>query len=39
MVVNDDYPSRGVRKVPQKADRPVREAIAPRTRGKGETVR
>jgi hypothetical protein len=22
MVVNDDYPLRGVRKVPQKADRP-----------------
>jgi hypothetical protein len=22
MVVNDDYPSRGVRKVPQKVDRP-----------------
>jgi len=38
MVVNDDYPSRGVRKVPQKADRPVSRRSAS-IRDKGETVR
>jgi len=38
MVVNDDYPSRGVRKVPQKADRPVSRLSASK-RDKGETVR
>jgi hypothetical protein len=38
MVVNDDYPLRGVRKVPQKADRPVSRHCA-LTGDKGETVR
>jgi len=38
MVVNDDYPLQGVRKVPQKADRPVSRPSA-WTRDKGETVR
>jgi hypothetical protein len=38
MVVNDDYPLQGVRKVPQKVDRLVSRRYA-LTRDKGETVR